>query len=138
MTAQKGEDIILKVGDGATPTEVFTQIGGMRNTKILLENNTIDNSDLSSGRWRDLQSASGLASLVISGDGYFTDSSAEEILRGYAFASTVNNYQLYFGNGDSISGAFLISKYQRDGGFSSQEEFFIELLSSGAVAFAAE
>ncbi|MCE3233046.1 MAG: phage major tail protein family [Rickettsiaceae bacterium] len=134
MTAQKGDNVILKVGNGATPTEAFTTIGGLRNTSFKLNNMIKDASNLASGRWRKLTGA-GIESVSIKADGFFTDSAAEETFRGYAFAATVNNYELAFGNGDKLSGAFVVSEYERNGDLRKPEEFSLVLESAGAVTF---
>ena len=135
MTAKQGDDVILKIGNGATPTEAFTAIGGLRNTSFKLSNIIRDASDLSSGQWRKLFSGVGTNSLSISGDGFFTDTASEETLRSYAFSASVNNYELSFGNGHKISGAFLIAEYSRSGDLRQQEDFLIRLESAGAVVY---
>jgi TP901-1 family phage major tail protein len=136
MTAQSGDDVILKIGNGASPTEVFTAVGGLRRTSFTMNNKVIESSNLGSGKWRKLISGAGIESAALSGSGYFTDSAAEEALRGHAFAATANNYELHFGNGDKLSGAFLVSRYSRVGDFGSQEDFAIDLESAGVVTFA--
>jgi TP901-1 family phage major tail protein len=136
MTAQKGDSVILKVGNGATPTEVFTAVGGFRSNSFKLDNKIIEANNLSSGRWQKLIAA-GINKVSVKGRGYFTDSAAEEILRAYAFAGSLNNYEFYFGNGDKISGAFIIAEYERSGDFGEQEDFTATLESAGAVSFVA-
>lgn len=135
MTAQKGEDLLLKIGNGATPTESFADIGGMRGTSFALRNRIIDASSLTSGKWRKLAGSAGIQSFSVSGEGYFTDSSAEETLRGYAFSGAASNYELHFGNGDKISGSFIIAEYSRSGDMKSQENYAIRLESAGEVSF---
>jgi TP901-1 family phage major tail protein len=135
MTAQQGDDVILKIGNGATPTETFTAVGGLRLTSCKLNNMVRDASTFASGKWRKLLSAAGISSLAISGNGYFTDTATEETLRSYAFAASLNNYELTFGNGHKIAGAFLIAEYSRSGDLRQQEEFTIRLESGGAVVY---
>lgn len=135
MTAQKGESVILKIGNGATPTEIFSETGGLRDVSLRLNNKAIESNNLVSGRYRSLISQSGISYIAVSGKGYFTDSSAEEILKGYAFSATANNYEMYFGNGDKISGKFVISNYERSGNLGSQEDFALNLESAGAILF---
>jgi predicted secreted protein len=107
MTAQKGDNVILKVGNGATPTEAFTSIGGLRSTSFKLNNKVLDSGNLNSGKWQSLLGGAGIESVTIKGSGYFTDTAAEETFRGYAFAASSNNYELHFGNTDKLSGFFL-------------------------------
>lgn len=135
MTAQKGESVVLKVGNGATPTEIFIEIGGLRDISLRLNNDAIESNNLTSGKYRRLISQSGISSMAISGKGYFTDSTSEETLRGYAFSGTSNNFEISFGNGDKISGAFVIKNYERSGNWASQEDYSIILQSAGGILF---
>ena len=57
MAAQRGKDILLKIGDGANP-QGFTRVAGLRARTISLNAKTIDHTDGdSAGRWRELLSA---------------------------------------------------------------------------------
>lgn len=117
------------------PTEGFVEVGGLKDTSFRLNNKIVEANHLASGKYRNLISQSGISHMVISGVGYFTDSAAEEILRGYAFSTTANNYEMYFGNGDKISGKFVISNYERRGNLASQEDFSVILESAGVIVF---
>ncbi len=56
-------------------------------------------------------------------------------MRSYAFAASLNNYELHFGNGHKITGAFLIAEYSRSGDLRQQEDFAIKLESGGEVGY---
>ena len=143
ITMQEGEDIfvadgsnfILKAGDGASPTETFTTIGGIRNASIALANRTIDATNISSGKWRSLVSGAGIGSVAVSGTGFFSNSVYEEVVRLHAFTGSINNYQVALGNNNTITGGFMVAAYKRDGGVTGEEEFAILLESSGEVVF---
>lgn len=135
MTAQNGTFVLIKVGDGAAP-EAFSTIGGLRTSKITLENQPINASNIQSGQWRQLISSGGLSAMTIEGSGLFTNSASEETLRGYAFAGTVNNYKFYFANGNNVSGPFLVTHYERHGDHDEAEMFFVALESAGTLTFA--
>lgn len=137
MAAQSGDDVILKIGNSATPLEGFSEIGGVRLTSFTLNNNVIKQNSLVSGKWQKLNGNCGISSVAISVSGYFNDSASEETLRLAAFSASVKNFELHFGNGDKLSGAFLIEQYSRSGDFGSQEDFSIRLQSAGEVVFAA-
>ncbi len=134
MTIQKGSLVLLKIGDGQV-TENFTTIGGVRITEMELNNNSIEATNPESGAWRQLLGNAGIRSVSISATGLFADSAAEETLRGYAFAGSLDNYELHFGNGDMLSGAFHISEYQRSAVHDGEEEFSITLESGGVITF---
>ena len=133
MTAQKGEDLLLKIGDGGIPTEVFTDVGGLIKTNISVNNEVVESNSLSTGAYRTLLSGLGIQSLSITSSGYFTDSSTEELLRVQAFGASSSNYELHFGNGDKLSAQFVISNYERSGSYGAQEDFFVTLESSGNI-----
>lgn len=136
MTAQNGALLLLKVGNGAGP-ETFTTVGGMRLTRMLLNNRGVEANVLGGGRWRAMMTGGGFQSLSVSASGAFTNAAAEETLRGYAFAGSVNNYKLTFGNGHSLTGAFMIAQYERVGPHDAEEAFSLTLESAGAITYAA-
>lgn len=137
MTAQKGSLLLLKVGDGATPTENFTTVGGLRTTGFTHNNQTVDATNKDSGAWRQLLDGAGTRSITISGSGVFTDAVSEETVRGFAMNNQIKNYKMTFGNGDSMTGPFQITSYQRAGNHNNEETYSISLASAGAVTFTA-
>lgn len=136
MVAQKGSLLLLKVGDGGDP-ESFTTVGGMRTTSLTHNNQSIDTTNKDSGAWRQLLDGAGIRSISISGAGVFTDSTAEETVRGLAMSNSINNYQLNFGNGDVLTGAFQITSYGRSGNYNDEESYTITLASAGTITFTA-
>ncbi len=134
MTAQKGALVLIKIGNGGGP-ETFATIGGMRTSRLTVNNRAIDSSNKDSGVWRQLLSNGGIRTMSISGTGIFTDAVSEELLRGYAFAGTVNNYQFVFANGDYITGSFLVTSYERSGNYDAEETYALTLESAGAISF---
>lgn len=137
MTAYRGSLVVLKIGDGATPTEHFTIIGGMQITRLNMAQQRIENTTRTSGPWRQLQANAGLRAVAIDGRGAFTNTAAEQRLRSAAFGNQTRNVQCLFGNGDAIAGAFLIANYETDANVQGEETFRIQLESAGEVVFTA-
>lgn len=81
MPAQKGSEVLLKVGNAGSPTETFTLVGGIRNVDFSFSSKSIDISHNSSGHWQELLDDAGKRSVSISGDGLFTSSESEELIR---------------------------------------------------------
>ena len=135
MTAQKGSLLLLKVGDGATPTENFTTVGGLRTTGFTHNNQTVDASNKDSGSWRTLLEDAGIRSVTISGTGVFTNAASEEAVRLIAMNNQIKNFKLSFGNGDSMTGPFHITSYQRAGNYNNEETYSLSLASAGAIVF---
>lgn len=136
MTSQKGRDLLLKIGNGAS-SETFTTIGAARTTAMSIDNQPVDATTISDGGIQSLQGDAGTQSMKIRLDGLFKDSSAEELLRAAAFARAHCNYQLYFPNGDSYAASFVIDSYSRTGTHDGLESFSISLTRSGAGSFTA-
>ena len=131
MQIYSGSLVLLKI-KGA---QGFQVIGGMRTTRFILNNQMVDVSTKESGRWRQLLAGAGLASVVISGAGIFTDQESERLLRDLAFTNKIGDFQLAFGNGDSLRGGFIISAYERSGAMQEEEIYNLTLESAGAVHY---
>ena len=136
MAAQKGRDLLLKMGDGGG-TEVFTTIAGCRTTSMSLSNNPVDVSTKDSAGVQEMLADAGVQSMTISIDGLFTDSAYEETFRAAAFARTAHNFQLVFDNGDDYVASFVIQDYSRSGGHDDAEAFSATLVRSGAGTYTA-
>ena len=134
MVVQNGSLVLLKIGHGTIP-EKYVTIGGMRTTRFLLNNQLIDASHKESGKWRQLLTGAGISMMSISGAGIFTDSVSEIILRRNAFDNKAGNFRIYFGNGDILSGLFIISSYERLGNFGEEEGYSLTLESAGEVIY---
>ena len=125
MAAGKGSSFLLKDNSTGTPAT----IGGLRSTSMTINGEAVDittkdsNAFISSGndKARDLLQGGGVRSMSITASGVFTDSSTENILRGFAFDGAIQNYDLIFSDGSKISGAFLITSYERAGEFNGEE-----------------
>ena len=134
MAAQKGSLVLLKVGNGGAP-ESFTTIGGLQTTAFAVSTQAVDATARESGAWRKLLDGAGIRSISLSANGVFTDSSAEETVRSLAISGTVRNYQMTFGNGDTLSGPFLITAYERSGAQQDEERYALTLFSAGTIIY---
>lgn len=133
MVAQQGRLLLLKIGNGGTP-ENFSTVGGLQLTRLVLEQQPVAADTRESGAWRKLVAA-GIRGVTISGKGVFTDLAAEETVRANAFAGTIANYRLQFGNGDELTAPCLITRYEREGEMNAPEACALTLQNAGAVLF---
>ena len=139
MAAGKGSSFLLKDNSTGTPATV----GGLRSTSMTINGEMVDitskdsNAFISSGndKARDLLQGGGVRSMTLSASGVFTDSSTENILRGFAFDGAIQNYDLVFSDGSKISGAFLITSYERAGEFNGEETYSVTLESSNTITY---
>ena len=139
MAAGKGSSFLLKENSTGTPATV----GGLRSTSMTINGEMVDITDkdsnafISSGndKARDLLQGGGVRSMTISASGVFTDSSTENLVRGFAFDGAIQNYDLIFSDGSKVSGAFLITSYERAGEFNGEETYSLTLESSNTITY---
>lgn len=137
MAAQKGSDLLIKVGDGASP-EVFTALAGLRSKTLKFNTETVDvtNQD-STGKWRELLEGAGIKSASVSGSGVFTDATADETIRAAKFAGTIKNYQIIIPGFGTVEGPFQISDLQYGGDHNKEVPVDLTLESAGEITWEA-
>jgi len=139
MAAGKGSSFLLKDNSTGTPAT----LGGMRSTSMTINGEMVDITDKDSNAFitsgndkaRTLLQGGGIRSMTISASGVFTDSSTENNIRGFAFDGAIQNYDLVFSDGSKISGAFLITSYERAGEFNGEETYSLTLESSNTITY---
>jgi len=139
MAAGKGSSFLLKDNSTGTPATM----GGLRSTSMTINGEAVDittkdsNAFISSGndKARDLLQGGGVRSMSITASGVFTDSSTENLLRGFAFDGAIQNYDLVFSDGSKIAGAFLVTSYERAGEFNGEETYSVTLESSNTITY---
>ena len=139
MAAGKGSSFLLKENSTGTPATV----GGLRSTSMSINGEMVDittkdsNAFISSGndKARDILQGGGIRSMSLSASGVFTDSSTENLVRGFAFDGAIQNYDLVFSDGSKIAGAFLITSYERAGEFNGEETYSLTLESSNTITY---
>tara|TARA_X000001382_G_scaffold88633_2_gene63418 strand:- start:4679 stop:5107 length:429 start_codon:yes stop_codon:yes gene_type:complete len=139
MAAGKGSSFLLKENSTGTPATV----GGMRSTSMSINGEMVDittkdsNAFISSGndKARDILQGGGIRSMSLSASGVFTDSSTENLVRGFAFDGAIQNYDLVFSDGSKIAGAFLITSYERAGEYNGEETYSVTLESHNTITY---
>ena len=140
MAAQKGSSFLLKDNSSGTPAT----IGGMRSTSMSINGEMVDITAKDSATFsgssghdigRALGSNMGIRSMTISASGVFTDSAGENNIRGAAFTGSSVNYDLVFGDGSDIKGAFIVTSYERAGEYNGEETFSVTLESNGTMTY---
>ncbi len=110
--------------------EKFYPIGGMKYTKISLNNKVVEQNNINS-QWREL--FAGEKSAEISLKGIVTRSKAEEFIHYLSLSGEKSKYKIIFDGGVNIEGDFFINFYQRSGTVNEEEEYFMTLISSGSL-----
>ena len=135
MSAQKGRDLLVKIGDGGSP-ETFTTVAGLRATTLSFNSTTVDitNAD-SANQWRELLAGAGVKSAAFSGSGVFKDAASDESLRSAFFNQTAPNFQVVIPNFGTVTGAFQIASLQYEGPYDGEVKLSLSLASAGPLMF---
>ena len=137
MSAQRGKDLLVKIGDGGSP-ETFTTVAGLRATTLSFNAQTVDVTNADSvDQWRELLAGAGVKSASFSGSGVFKDAASDESLRASFFNQTTPNFQIVIPGFGTISGAFQIASLQYEGPYDGEVKISLSLQSAGALTFAA-
>lgn len=136
MPAEKGRELVVKIGDGAT-SETFTTIGGMRTNNISINGETVDVTDKDSAGWRELLENAGVKSVSMSGSGVFKGTASESLAQAAALAQSIDNYRLQFASGGYFAGAFQLTTLEYTGEYNGARQFSMTFESSGEVTYSA-
>ena len=137
MAAQKGKDVLIKIGDGGAP-QAFATVGGLRTKSISLNAETVDvTHSESSGQWRELLAGGGARSASVTGAGVFTDDAAAETARAAFFAHAISDWQLVIPDFGTLEGPFQITNLDYGGEFNGEATHTLSLESAGALTFTA-
>lgn len=133
MAATLGRLMLIKVGSAASGT----LLGGLKTTSFKMNNQPLDISTKDTLGWRELLESGSLKYVSIGGSGIFKDSASDETIRAAVFSGSISTFTLVFPNGDTIEGQFLVTNYERTGGYEGPEEYTLSLESSGIPTFTA-
>ena len=134
MSAQKGKDLLIKIGDGADP-ETFATVAGLRATTLAFNAQTVDiTSADSANMWRELLDA-GVKSATLSGSGVFKDAASDEALRIAFFNQALTDYQIVIPSFGTVQGPFKLTALAYDGPYDGELKLSMTLASAGALSF---
>lgn len=137
MAAQKGLDILLKLGNGASP-EVFTSVAGLR-TKTITHNK--DQVDVTSAdnvdRWRELLAGAAVKSFTVSGSGVLKDSAVMKDIMEHSQEDTFPNWQVIVPGIGVFEGPFQTTM-SLAGDHDGEATYDISMESAGTLAFEPE
>lgn len=138
MTAQRGKDLLLKIGDAGDP-ESFSIIGGLRTKTLSLNTQMIDVTHAQSiGGWRELLAGGGVRQASISGSGVFLNGAAASTVRTVFFAGETRHWEIIIPGFGTVSGAFLITNLDYAGEHDREATMALALESAGEISFVAE
>jgi len=138
MSAQRGKDLLLKIGDGGAP-ENFAAIGGLRTRTLSLNAQSVDITHANSiGGWRELLAGAGVRQASISGAGVFLNDTVADDVRTAFFNGEIKNWQLVIPGFGDITGPFQIANLDYAGEHDGEAAMSLALESAGALVFTPE
>lgn len=138
MPAQRGKDLLLKIGDEQSP-ENFVVIGGVRTRTLSLNAQSVDITHSQSiGGWRELLAGAGVRQASISGSGVFINDASADTVRLAFFSGEIRNWEVTIPGFGQITGPFQISNLDYAGDFDGEASMSMALESAGAINFTPE
>jgi TP901-1 family phage major tail protein len=137
MAAQKGKDLLIKLGDGGAP-EAFSTVAGLRTASLGFNAAIIDitNAD-SADQWRELLGNSGARSASVSGAGVFKDAASDAAVRTLFFSQDLRNWRIVIPDFGEVTGAFAVTGLQYEGAYDGEVRMSLTLASAGTLSFTA-
>lgn len=138
MAGSQGRDLLLKLGDAASP-EVFTTVAGVTTKGIAFANGTLDITNDDDDGIRTLLAGKYALAGTITASGVAQDVAGFATLRTNFLAGTFHNYQMVTpgatgGGTYSFSGA--TTSFEETGETDGALTFSITIETSGTVSFA--
>lgn len=135
MGAQKGKDLLVRIGDGAGG---WTALAGLRTRSVSLNAKTVDVTDAdSAGRWRELLDGAGVRQMSVSGAGVFRSAAADARMRQVFFDGAAQPFQLAAPGLGVFQGLFQVTSLEYAGAHDGEATYALTLASAGALAFTA-
>lgn len=138
MAAERGSKLIIRRGDGATPTENFTKVGSVQNATFRANNNVIDvttgdDVDVNDEIWQSF--ITGAKNVTIAANGIAKNFlPIQDIWDDYEQGRSAN-YEVVVPNlFNPLTAAFLVADFEGDGPYDGAGGFSITLQMSGPPA----
>ena len=136
MAAQNGRDLLLKID--MTGNGLFETMAGLRATRLTLNAQSVEVTDLGSAGWREVLGGAGMRSAAISGSGVFRDAGTDARARQIFFDGETPRFQVVIPDFGTMTGTFQIASIDYAGSHDGEASFEIALVSAGPVSFEAE
>ncbi len=134
MVAQKGKDLLLRIGNGGS----YQTVAGLRSRRLAFNAETVDVTDAeSAGRWRELLGGAGVQRASLTGAGIFKDQASDGLVRGAFFAGTILSWQVLIPDFGTVTGPFQITALEYSGDHNGELRFELARESAGSLSFGA-
>ena len=135
MSAQKGNDLLVKIADGAGG---FTTVAGLRTRRLAFNAETVDITNAeSSNRWRELLDGAGVKRASVTGRGLFKDAATDASMRQTFFDGSILSYQIVIPDFGTVQGSFQLTNLEFSGEHNGEVTYDVALESAGELTFTA-
>ena len=132
MTAQKGKDLLVKIGGGGG----YTTVAGLRTRRLAFNAETVDITHAeSANRWRELLDGAGIKRASVSGRGLFKDATSDALMRQAFFDGSVVSHQIIIPDFGTVQGPFQITSLEIAGEHNGEVTYDMSLESAGELTF---
>jgi len=136
MSGQAGRDVLIRLGDGASP-EGFVTVAGIRTKSFTLKSPAADATAADSPEgWREMIAGAGVKSISVKGAGVFKDAASDARLREIFFAGEAVSAELIVPDFGRLTGAFIVSELKYGGAHDGEATMELALESAGLISFA--
>lgn len=141
MAQQLGRSLLIKIGDGGSPSETFTNLCGFRARSFNLSANPVDTTvpDCATpSNAVQRTTVPGIVNREFSGSGLFDSDAASAVLMGHVNAATVFNAQVIVPGYGTYEGSWMCSNFEFSGEMEGNMEFTATFMAADALTFTAE
>lgn len=138
MAAQKGVTLIIKKGNGATPTEVFTKLAAIRSKTVNQNSQQIDittDDDINASGASFRTYLAGINEFSVSGSGVVKTKADFNALQDAYEGGDVGNYQVELTNYGTWQGAMFVQSLNVTGEMDGAVTFDLTLINNSAITY---
>lgn len=136
MPQESGVNVVLKVGDGGTPTETFTTLGGQQDTEMTGDTTTADITDKSNAGWGSTLNVLRNFNVTASGKAVWPDTAGFDALRtAWHGGNNVNCELILNAAGDKYTALMTITQFNVSGSHTDATSYNITLANAAAPTY---
>lgn len=137
MANQKGDALLIKIGDGGSP-ENFTAVAGLRAKTFSINGETVDATSADdTQKWRQLLEGAGVKSMSVSGSGILKDDAVMATVNTAVLNASIDTWQVYVPGLGTFEGQFQPNSLEYSGDFNGEATYSLGLESAGNIAYTA-
>lgn len=141
MPQQKGRLLLIRIGNGQSPTEAFVNLCGLKTRSFNLSANEIDTTipdGTNPGGPVQKTAEPGIVNRTFSGSGAFVPGGTQAILMAHVRNATVFNAQVVVPGEGEYEGPWMVSDFEFTGEMEGNMEFSAKFSAAGPLDFTAE